>query len=221
MAMPAFLSNISSPSTTYAGRGFAKTVGGMLIAGSGDAASGIAAEAKAQALDELLQHFFHAGGLMFDDRDIGIRDVKMAIAYAKGKKHTKATRKAVLATAKFGLQIAATAGGATVGSIIPIAGTALGGLGGAIAGRSLSVGVTAVDQAKRKVKGFYKWVKGTRGEHRKQAAMTLMHCASPQFDWACGRNAADMALHVILGEEYDVVMNDDNVERLADRLKSN
>ena len=51
--------------------------------------------------------------------------------------------------------------------------------------------------------------------------MTLMHCASPQFDWACGRNAADMALHVILGEEYEVVMNNHNVERLADRLKSN
>jgi hypothetical protein len=221
MALPAFLSNVSSPSTTYAGRNFAKTVGDVFIAGSGDAASGVSAEAKAQALDEILQHFFHAGGLAFNDQDIGIKDVKMAIAYAKGKKHTKAKRKAVLATTKFGLQVAATVGGATIGSIVPIAGTALGGVGGAIAGKSLGVGITAADQIKRKGKGFYKWVKGTRGEHRKQAAMCLMHCASPQFDWPCGRNAADMALHVILGEEYTLVVGNHNVERLADRLKSN
>jgi hypothetical protein len=209
------------PSTTYAGRNVAKTVGDMFIAGSGDAASGVAAEGKAQALDDLLQHFFHAGGLMFNDQDISINDVKMAIAYVKGKKHTKAKRKAVIATAKFGLQIAATAGGATIGSIVPIAGTALGGLGGAVAGKGLGVTVTAADQAKRKAKGFYKWVKGTRGEHRKQAANTLMHCASAQFDRADGSNVADMALIIILGEEYDDVMKDHNVERLADRLKSN
>lgn len=221
MAIPAFLSNVSAPSTTYAGRNFAKTVGDMLIAGSGDAASGVSAQAKAEALDELLQHFFQAGGLQYNDKDIGIKDVKMAIAYAKGKKGTKAKRKAVLATAKFGLQVAATAGGATIGSVIPVAGTALGAVGGAIAGRSLGVGVTAADQTKRKVKGFYKWVRGTRGEHRKQAAMCLMHCASPQFDWPCGRNAATMACSIILGEEFDAVMASQNVERLADRMKSN
>jgi hypothetical protein len=81
--------------------------------------------------------------------------------------------------------------------------------------------VTIADQAKRKAKGFYKLIRGTRGEHRKQAANCLMHCTSPQFDWACGRNAADMALHVIPGEEYGAVENAHNVERLADRMKSN
>jgi hypothetical protein len=221
MAMPAFLSNISAPSTTYAGRNVAKQVGGMFIAGSGDAASGVSAQAKAEALDEILQHFFHAGGLVFNDQDIGVRDVRMAIAYVKGKKSTKAKRKAVIATAKFGLQIAATAGGATIGSVIPVAGTALGAVGGAVAGASLGVTVTAADQIKRKGKGFYKWVRGTRGEHRKQAANCLMHSASPQFNWADGRNAARMALLVILGEEYDAVVGSQNVERLADRLKSN
>jgi hypothetical protein len=221
MPIPAFLSNISAPKTTYAGHNIAKTVGDVFIAGAGDAASGVAAEAKAQALDDILQHFFQAGGLEFNDKDIEKTDVKMAIAYVKGKKHTKAKRKAVLATAKFGLQVAATAGGATIGSIVPVAGTALGAVGGAIAGRSLGVGVTVADQMKRKAKGFYKWVRDKRGEHRKQAAMCLMHCASPQFNWADGRNAADAACSVILGEEYDAVMRSHDVQRLADRMKSN
>ncbi|HUB12992.1 MAG TPA: hypothetical protein VMB34_13645 [Acetobacteraceae bacterium] len=221
MALPGFMSNLSAPSTTYAGRNFAKQVGDVFIAGSSDTASGVAAEAKAEALEEILQHFFQQGDLEYNGQDIGIRDVPMAIAYVRGKKRTKAKRKAVLATAKFGLQVAATAGGATIGSVIPIAGTALGGAGGFIAGRSLSVGVSAADQLKRKAKGFYKWVVNTRGEHRKQAAVCLMHSASPQFNWADGRNAADMACHVILGEEYGAVMGSHNVERLADRMKSN
>jgi hypothetical protein len=209
------------PETTYLGRNIAKTVGNHFIAGSGDAASGVSAEAKAQALNDILQEFFQAGGLEFNDQDIGPNDVKMAIAYAKGKKHTKARRKAVIASAKFTLQVAAIAGGATVGSIVPVAGTALGAVGGAVAGASLGVTVTAADQMKRKAKGFYKWVRGTRGEHRKQAAIALLHCGSPQFNWADGRNAADAALYVILGEEYDKVVDSHNVERLADRLKSN
>lgn len=207
--------------TTYAGRTIGKNVGNFFIAGSGDAASGVAAEAKADALDDILQEFYQSGGLQFDGRDIAINDVKTAIAYAKGKKHTKARRKAVIATTKFGLQVAGAVGGATIGSIIPIAGTALGGLGGAIGGASLGVGVTVADQAKRKGKGFYKWLRGTRGEHRKQAANCLMHNASPQFNWASGRNPADEACYVLLGEEYDTVMDSHNVERLADRMKSN
>jgi hypothetical protein len=207
--------------TTYAGRNVAKLAGGFFISGSGDAASGVAAEAKADALDDILQEFYQSGGLEFDGRDIAINDVRMAIAYAKGKKRTKARRKAFIATTKFGLQVAATAGGATIGSVVPIAGTALGGLGGAIAGASLGVGVTAADHLKRKAKGFYKWARGTRGEHRKQAAMCLMHYASPQFNWAGGRNPADEACFVILGEEYSTVMADEDVGRLAERMKSN
>lgn len=208
--------------TTYVGHNLAKGVGGVLIAGAGEAASGVAAEAKAGALDDILQYYFQAGGLEFDDRDkIELTDVKMAIAYVKGKKHTKAKRKAVIATAKFGLQVAATVGGATVGSVIPVAGTAIGAVGGAVAGMSLGVTVTVADQAKRKTKGLIKIILGTRGEHRKQAAQCLMVNADPQFDRADGRNAARAACIVILGEEYDKVMGSKNTQRLADRMKSN
>jgi hypothetical protein len=219
MAMPAFLSNVSAPSTTYAGRNFAKTVGDVFIAGSGDAASGVAAEAKADVLEGIIQRFNSGANIEYSGQDIKETDVLLAIAYVRGKKRTKARRKAIIATSKFGLQVAATCGGATIGSVVPVAGTALGAVGGAIAGRSLGVGVTVADQTKRKVKGFYKWVKGTRGEHRKQAAGCLMHCATHQLQWR--QNAAIMACHVILGEEYDAVMGSHNVERLADRMKSN
>ena len=88
-----------------------------------------------------------------------------------------------------------------------------------IAGRSLSVGVTIADQAKRKAKGFYKLIRGTRGEHRKQAAACLMHCATHPLGWK--QAAAIGACSVILGEEYDSVIGSHNVTRLADRLKSN
>jgi len=219
MAMPAFLSNISAPSTTYAGRNFAKTVGDVFIAGSGDAASGIAAEAKADVLEGIIQRFNSGQPLEYNGQAIGETDVLLAIAYVRGKKRTKARRKAIISTTKFGLQVAATCGGATIGSVIPVAGTALGAVGGAVAGRSLSVGVTAADQVKRKAKGFYKLLRGTRGEHRKQAAQCLMHCATHQLQWR--QTAANMACHVILGEEFDAVMGSHNVERLADRMKSN
>ena len=207
--------------TTYAGHTFAKTVGGILISGSSETASAVTAEAKAQALDDILQEYFQSRGAPYDDSDIGITDVRKAIIYARGKKHTKAVRKGVIGATKFGLQVAATAGGATIGSIIPIAGTALGGLGGAIGGASLGVGVSALDQLKRKAKGFYKFVRHTRGKHREQAAQTLMHCSSDQFDRADGQNVACLALHVILQEEYDSVMARHDTERVADRLKSN
>ena len=205
--------------TTYAGRNVAKTVGGFFIAGSGDAASGISAQAKADVLEEIIQRFNSGADVEYKGQPIGQTDVLLAVAYARGKKRTKARRKAVIASTKFGLQVAATCGGATVGSVVPVAGTALGAVGGAVAGMSLGAGVTVLDQAKRKAKGFYKLVMGTRGEHRKQAAQCLMHCATHHLGWR--QEAADWACQVILGEEYDAVINGHNVERLADRLKSN
>jgi hypothetical protein len=207
--------------TTYLGRNIGKAAFDHLLAGSGEAASAAAAELKAQALDDLLQLFFQAGGLQFNGQDINPTDIKMAIAYSKGKKHTKAQRKAVIGTAKLGLQIAATAGGATIGSVVPVAGTVLGGVGGAIAGAGLGITITAADRIKRTAKGFYKVLMHTRGEHRKQAAIAFMYCASPQFNWADGRNAANEALLVILGDEYERVVGEQDVGRLADRLKSN
>lgn len=207
--------------STYRGHNLAKLAGSHFLAGSGDAASAISAEAKAQALDDILQDFYQSRGEQFDDTDIGLNDVKKAIIYARGKKHTKAIRKAFIGTSKFGLQVAATVGGATVGSVVPGLGTAIGGLGGAVAGASLGIGITLLDRMKRSAKGIYKWAKGTRGEHRKQAAATLMHRSHASYDWANGRNPADEALIVILQEEYDAVMRAQDLERLANRLKSN
>jgi hypothetical protein len=207
--------------TTYRTHNLAKIAGSHFIAGSGDAASAMVAEAKASALADILQLYYNARDKQFDGSDIGPNDVEKAIIYARGKKHTKALRKGVIATSKFGLQVAATVGGATIGSVVPVAGTVLGGVGGAIAGASLGVSITVVDRIKRSGKGIWKWARNTRGEHRKQAAATLMANAAPQFNWAGGGNPADDALVVILQEEYDSVMAAHDVTRLADRLKSN
>jgi hypothetical protein len=57
----------------------------MFISGSGDTASAVTAEAKAQALDDILQEFFQSRGAPYDDSDIGITDVRKAIIYARGK----------------------------------------------------------------------------------------------------------------------------------------
>lgn len=207
--------------TTYVGHNLAKMAGNHFISGSGDAASAISAEAKAQALDDILQTYYQARGEEFDGREIALTDVKRAIIYARGKKHSKAVRKGVMGTAKFGLQVAATVGGATMGSVVPVLGTALGGIGGAVAGASLGVTVTLADRLKRSAKGIYKFAKGTRGVHRLQAAATLLHCHTAQFNVASGHNPADEALAVLLGEEYDMVTRANDTERLAARLKSN
>jgi hypothetical protein len=210
-----------APPTTYADRNIAKTVASHFIAGSGDAASAASAEFKAQMLSDILQEYYQDRGYVFDDTDIGQTEVKKAIAYARGKKHSKAMRKGVIATTKFGLQIALVVGGASIGSIVPVAGTALGAVGGAVAGASLGVTVSLADQIKRKSKGLYKYLRNTRGEHRKQAAATLMHCSDALYNRQDGGNPARDALIVILGEEFDKVMAAEDVGRIADRLKSN
>jgi hypothetical protein len=207
--------------TTYAAHNLAKLAGSHFLPGSGDAASAVSAEAKSQALGDILQKFYQAWDEEFDGTDIGQTEVKKAILYVRGKKHTKALRKGVLAGTKFGLGVAATVGGATAGSVVPGLGTALGGLGGFVAGASLGAGVTVLDRMKRSAKGVYKWARNTRGAHRAQAAATLMHCAAPAFDWANGRNPADEALIVILQEEYERVVREHDLARLAARMKSN
>lgn len=207
--------------TTYAGHDLAKMAGNYFIAGSGDAASSISAEAKAQALDDILQTYDQARGDEFDGREIGLTDVKRAIICARGKKHSTAIRKGVIVTAKFDLQVAARVGGATMGSVVPVLGTAPGGIGGAVAGASLGVTVTLADRLKRSARGVYKFARGTRGVHRLQAAATLLHCHTAQFKVASGRNPADEALAVLLDEEYNMVTRANDTERLAARLKSN
>ena len=207
--------------TTYVAHGLAKMVGSHFIAGSGDAVSSMLAEAKAQALEDILQSYYQARGEEFDGRDIGLTDVKRAIIYARGKKHTKAIRKGVIAGSKFGLQVAAAVGGATVGSVVPVLGTVFGAAGGAVAGASLGTAVTLADRMKRSAKGIYKFARHTRGVHRLQAAATLLHCHTVPYNLAGGGNPADEALFVLLGEEYDLVTRTNDTERLAARLKSN
>lgn len=209
------------PYGTYVVHNMAKQAGNHFVAGSGDFASAASAGGKSEALDDILQHFFQARGFPYNGSTIMETDIKKAIAYVRDKKHTKAVRKGVIGTAKFGLQMAATVGGATVGSVIPGAGTALGGAGGAVAGMSLGIFVTAADRLKRVVKGCYKAAKGTRGEHREQAAAALLYNANPQYAKGKRYAAAHAALEVILQEEYETVVAARDEARLAARLKSN
>lgn len=204
---------------TYRGHVAGKFIRDRIIPGLSDAASAASAEIKARALDDILQEHFQARGLEFDGKDI--YDVKMAIAYARGKKHSKFQRKAVIGSVKLGLFVAGAATGATVGSVVPVAGTALGGLAGASAGMAGSAAVSIADQAKRKAKGFYKIVKHTRGQHRLQAAECLMFYSDQAFNRGDDRNPADEACYVLLGEEYNEVMLKCDVRRLAARLTSN
>ena len=203
---------------TYFGRGVSKFLGSFVVSGSDDALSAATAEMKVDLLGDVLQVFFQARAMEFDGKDIGIDDCRSAILYARGKKHAKAVRRAAAGTAKLGLQVAAMAGGATVGSVIPIAGTAAGGVAGAVAGASLSPLVSVADYGARGGKALYKIHQGTRGVHREQAAKTLMHC-SQRGHIHC--SAATTALRILLGEEFDRVTQSQDVDRLASRMKSN
>lgn len=204
--------------TTYFGRNVAKTAGSFVISGSDDALSAATAEMKVDMLGDVLQIYFQARDSTFDGTDINEDDCLKAILYARSKKHTKAMRRGAAGTAKAGLQIAAVAGGVTVGSVVPGLGNALGAVGGAVAGSALSPLVTGFDLLGRLGKGLYKRAIGTRGHHRGQAANALMHCAKPGHRL---RAPAITALLILLGDEYDEVMSKGDAERLADRLKSN
>jgi hypothetical protein len=211
--------------TTYLGSSLAKMAGNHFIPGSGDAVTSITARAKSDLLRDILQQYFH------DDRayaggDIALNDAKQAIKYARSKKLTKSNRKAVIAGAKFVGFVAGTATGATLGSVVPVAGTAVGGVAGGVAiGTVASGGVSALDQLKRKTKGLYKMIRGTRGEHRHQAARALLYCNGTFPANDPKHDASFDALVVILDEEFEEVVLrmplEAAVERLADRMKSN
>jgi len=209
--------------STYKMHNLAKLTGDHFIAGSGDIASAMVAYAKAEVLREIVQEYFQGHGKKFNGQDIGQQDVEQAILYVASKKSTKSKRKGTDGSLKFGLQMAATVGGATVGSVIPVAGTLGGAAGGAIAGASLGVGVTVRRQLVRRSKGIYKWLRSTRGEHRTQAANCLYHnCSYPN---SVKGMAAEDALRVILQDEFDEVMGWVEVQRavgrIAARMKSN
>jgi hypothetical protein len=213
MKMPA------KPATTYLKYNAVKAAGDYLWAGAGNATSAAKATIKVDLLGDVLQRYFNARGEEYDGSDIKPDDIKKAILYARGKKSSKAGRKAVLSAAQTTLQIVGTATGATVGSIVPGLGTAIGGVGGFIAGAGLSTTVTLADHIKRKGKWAYKKLAGTQGKHRAQAAKALLHCS--KIDRADQRNPAREALLIILDVEYEDVVGSGNVERLADRLMSN
>jgi hypothetical protein len=212
-------------SGTYTERSLGKLAGSHILPGSGDAASSIAARMKVYSLEEVLQQYFQDTGT-YTGGDIPENDPKKAIQYVISKKLTKSNRKGVIAAVKFSGFVAGAATGATVGSVVPVAGTMAGGaVGGVALGTMVSGGTTLADHIKRKSKALYKIIRGTRGEHRKQAARCLLigYKTLPHDDIKYQASCA--ALLIILGEEFNYVAKqmpeEAALERLADRLKSN
>jgi|APMI01.1.fsa_nt_gi hypothetical protein len=194
-----------------------------LVAGSGDFMSVARAKGKSDVLGEILQEYFQDTSA-YRDEAIALNDAKTAIKYARSKKLTKAKRKGVLGSVKMAGFVVGAATGATVGSVVPGAGTVAGGaLGGVGVGAATSAVAFSLDHLKRKGKGFYKILRGTRGEHRKQAAEALLYCAMILDERDPKAQAAQAALHVILDGEFDEVFQatEQAVERIAARLKSN
>ena len=209
---------------TYLSRSVGKQVANHFIPGSGDFLSSATADLKDKMLSEIQQKFFQSSA-NYSGGDIGLNDALKAIQYVRSKKHTKSVRTATKGGIKFAGFVAGAVTGATLGSIIPVAGTIGGGVAGGVgAGVLVSGGVTGLDQIKQKTKGIYKFLRGTRGEHRSQAASTLLHCQASLPDGDPKSDASHEALIVILGDEYEEVMAmpaQKAHDRIADRLKSN
>lgn len=205
---------------TYRERGAAKLAGNMFLPGSGQAVSALTAKGKADLLNEILQKHFQAGGMRYSGGDIGRSDVKEAIAYVIAKKNTKAIRQGVNGAAKFGIAASGLTVGATLGSVVPVLGTAVGGTAGYVAGAGAGSLVGIADQTKRKLKWGYKKISGTQGKHREQAAECLAYMALQIAD-SPASCAAHEALGIILHEEFDMVMAaGPDLERIAKRMKS-
>ena len=178
---------------------------------------------KCMDLTEVLQKYFQDTS-EYDGQPIKALDVKQAIKYVISKKIRKSVRQGMKGTIIMGAAVAGAATGATVGSVIPVAGTVAGGAAGYVA---LSSAATAVvvggDKLVRTLKGAYKLlIAHTRGVHREQAATSLYLCWGAREDTTYGA-AAEEALQIILGDEYDHVMAkgpQDAVIRIAQRLKS-
>jgi hypothetical protein len=208
-------------------RGIGRTVGNTMVAGMGDLASSSGAYDKAEKLKMVQQKHFQDTSDYDKSSNIAVNDPLMAIRYARSKKLTKSFRKGVTGAIKFGGFTVGAVTGATVGSVVPVAGTVAGGaIGGVTIGAAVSGGVTVLDQLKRKTKGLYKAIKGTRGEHRHQAAECLHTCAnySSLNNYDPKRDASKEALEIILEDEHAEVMGLEPhiaIERIADRLKSN
>ncbi|ALN73028.1 hypothetical protein [Aureimonas sp. AU20] len=204
-----------------------KGVVGHFVPGGGEFMSAAAAADKATQLSDILQMYFQARDEVYDGKDIEPDDLKRALLHARGKKSTKSQRKLVIGGAKVAITVGVAATGATVGSIVPVAGTIAGGAAGYGAGMVLSTGVSALDQGKRKLKGLLKHVRGTRGKHREQAALSILYNSKkPSTPFDAKQAAATQALVALLGIEADLFFKErltekDQIDRLAARLKSN
>ena len=210
---------------TYRGRVLGRWAGGAVLPGSGDFVSAASANIKSDLLKEIQQEYFQDPREYDKKSDIALNDALTAIKYARSKKLTKSHRKAVLGTVKAAGFVIGAATGATLGSVVPGAGTVAGGAVGAV-GLSTVVGGSAftLDHLKRKTKGLYKIIRGTRGEHRDQAARCLLYCQGTYSDNDPKKMAANEALIVLLDEEFGEVMAmplNDAITRIADRMKSN
>lgn len=169
-------------------------------------------------MEAILQARYHDPNYEFDGTDIAETDVKKAIAYARGKKLAKAKRKGAIGSAKALTHGGFAVVGAAAGSIVPGAGTALGGAAGYVAGAVVAQSVTVAARMARGANWLHKKRKGTLHVHRKQAAHCLDHCAAGLSSEE-NRRAADAALRVILGDLYADQKND--ADRIYARLKSN
>jgi hypothetical protein len=196
----------------------------QFIPGAGKFRSAAVAFQKCSSLEDVLQAYFQDTSA-YDGSPIDEEDSKKAIKYVISKKFRKSVRQGIKGTFILGAAIGGAAAGATAGSIIPGAGTIAGGAGGAVGlGTLASVSAAVVDRAARGLKGVYKSCKGTRGEHREQAARALDYCARMRdfFNLPYGE-AAGKALEIILGDEYEAVMatsSDESIKRIAMRIKS-
>lgn len=192
----------------------------MLLSVAKNLASAERAATKVEALVAILNRYF-PDWEEYDGKS-DINNVQTALKYCVSKKGTKAKRKAAQGAA--GLVFGTTGlivGGAAGSFVLPGAGTVAGAV---TVGEVLAQVPTVGFQGYRRFKGLYKLIKGTRGVHRQQCAMTLVGSfRDPPVNNS--ERAAGLALAVILGEEeFTMVMGDPEedakIARVADRLKS-
>ncbi|WP_270938613.1 hypothetical protein, partial [Falsiroseomonas oryzae] len=113
-----------------------------------------------------------------------------------------------------------TAVGAVAGAVAGAgAGGLVGGGAGNVAGEALAITGEAIA---RTAKAIWKWSRGTKGEHRQQAALALYFCATTRPAEIHGKAAIE-ALGVILGPNLPKVMKMDEhhaIPEIMEHLKS-
>ena len=198
---------------------------GSFLPGFGELRKAVVYSDKCDSLKRVLQAYFQDtrayDGFSFIDEN----DSLMAIKYAISKLSRKSVREGTKGLWIFSAGVGGAIAGATVGTVIPCAGTVAGGTIGFVSLEALaSVGVGVADYTARGLKCAYKnWVQHNRGEHRMQAARALDHCARTRYQDAYGEAAVE-ALQIILGaKEFQRVMAKDSpeaIKEIAECIKS-